>query len=118
MRDVATPAEHAAIPDEYLQCLITRRHSFPWRLQRQQHVTFGHGADAVQTTEFYGSCEECGATRTMYRERYSPRAFLWADYVYPDGYRPPAGKAWDRDQLWELHQQRHPIPKRARVIDR
>jgi hypothetical protein len=111
---------HNAIPDEFLECLLTRRHSFPMKAQRAQHVriAFGPGkGDVLELTEYVGTCTLCTAERTLNRDRYA-NTFVDADYVYPDGYLPPAGTRWDRELLWDLYHRRHPIKGRVRVVNR
>ncbi len=111
---------YAAIPDEALECIMTRRHHFPsWRQQHPQHVRFQYDrrTDAIETTEYYGTCELCGTTRKLWRGRYDG-SFLWAEYVYPDGYLPPVGSKWDRDVIREEYWRRFPVKGKTRVVTR
>lgn len=107
------PKAYAAIPDDALECIMTHRHHWPpWRQQKPKHVRFQYDSQtaAIETTEYYGTCELCKTTRKLWRGRYD-NAFLWAEYKYPDGYLAPPGTKWDidliRDQpsgILELHQ--------------
>lgn len=115
------PKAYAAIPDEFFDCLLPRRHAFPTSRQTRQKVVFryGEGRNAVEihATEFYGSCERCGTTRKLWRER-PGRRYLGAEYTYAEGYQAPAGTKWDPDLLWSEWQSRHPLKGRAQVVTR
>lgn len=111
---------YKAIPEEYVECLLSRRHVFPpLHQQRRQHVVLRYGdgpADQLDMTEHYGTCTRCGTERTLTRDRYTHR-YLQATYAYPDGYLPPPGVRWDRDALWTEHEARHPVTGKAEVRD-
>jgi hypothetical protein len=119
-RDFADALAHQSIPDEFLECILTRRHDFPLSGQKRQHVRlqFGPGkADVLELTEYAGTCGKCGCERIMWRDRYTNR-YLQSEYKRPDGYDPPPGLLWDRDALWSEYNRRHPVKGRVRVEKR
>jgi hypothetical protein len=120
MKQYADATAHNSIPDEYLPCLMTRRHTFPMKRQHEQKVRIQYGdgkADVLELFESVGTCEQCGCERTLWRDQLTNR-FVGAEYKRPDGYEPPPGQLWDREQLWEIYRKRNPIKGRPRVIDR
>lgn len=112
---------YKAIPEEFLDCLMSRRHEWPLlRNQRRQNVIIRWGtgkADVLDTTEYYATCSRCGTERTLVQDRYT-RRFLGASYVHPEGYRPPPGHKWDRGALWSEYDARFPVRGKAEVRDR
>jgi hypothetical protein len=112
------PKAYASIPDRFFDCLISRRHSFPLSRQQRQNVVIRYdGGGELHLTEYYGACDQCGATRKLFRDRYA-RTFVTAEYDYPDGYLAPPGTKWDPDLLWAEYQSRHPVKGRARSVTR
>lgn len=119
-RDYADAAAHQAIPEEFLECLLTRRHAFPMGQAKRQRVRiqYGPGRDqSLDMIEYTGTCERCGCERVMLRDRHANK-FVHATYNRPDGYEPPSGLLWDRDALWAEYERRHPVKGRVRVIER
>lgn len=113
-------AAYKAIPDEYLECLMTRRHLWPPRTQQHpQHVRLQYDkrTAVLELTEYYGTCALCGVTRTLFRDRYSGD-WMWAEYVYPDGYLAPAGSRWDPAVIREEYHRRFPVKGKIKVIHR
>jgi hypothetical protein len=111
--------KYKSIPEQFFECMLSRRHQFPIGRQRRQHVRVQFGPskkDVLELTEFYGTCEVCGTTRTMIRDRYTHK-YISAVYDYPDGYRPPVGSAWDRSTLWGEYDARHPVTGPAEIRD-
>lgn len=79
------PAAYAAIPEQFFDCLLQRRHAFPTARQTRKFVRYDYGGrETLDMIEWYGTCERCGTTRTMCRERYT-RQHLFSYYVYPNG---------------------------------
>jgi hypothetical protein len=112
------PKAYAAIPDRFFDCLLQRRHDFPVARQTRKFVRWDYGGrDTLDMIEWYGTCERCGTTRKMWRER-STREFLGGSYDYPDGYEAPPGTKWDPDLLWAEFYSRHPVKGRAEVVKR
>lgn len=112
------PAAYAAIPNAYFECLLPRRHSFPVARQTRKFVRYDYGGrETLDMIEWYGMCENCGTTRTMCRERYG-RQFLFATYIYPDGYEAPPGTKWDVDLLWSEFYSRNPVKGHVEVVKR
>jgi hypothetical protein len=110
------PAAYAKIREEFFECLLPRRHSFPLSRQTRKFVRYDYGGrETIDMIEWYGTCERCGTTRTMLRERYT-REFLTGAYVYPDGYAAPEGTRWDPELLWAEFYSRHPVKGRVRVV--
>jgi len=103
---------YQALPEEFLECLMSRRHAFPpLRNQRRQHVVIRWGKrpdEAIDTTEFIGTCALCGTERTLVRDRYT-HTFLRATYDYPEGYKPPPGVRWDRGAVFGEYDRRFPV---------
>lgn len=116
----ADPAAYRAIKDDYLECIMTRRHAFPPRAQqhpRHVRITFDSRTATLELTEYYGTCMPCGTTRTLFRDRYDG-SFMWAEYVYPDGYLAPAGTRWDPALIREEYNRRNPIRGKVKVMSR
>lgn len=114
------PAAYAALADEFLECIMTRRHAFPPRAQQHpQHVRmqYDRKTATLELTEFYGACLLCGTTRTLYRDRYDG-SFMWAEYVYPDGYIAPAGSRWDPQTIRAEYDRRNPVKGRVKIVHR
>lgn len=111
---------YKAIADEYLECIMTRRHAFPPR--RQQHpqhvrIQYDHQTAALELTEFRGTCTLCETVRVLFRDRYSG-AFMWAEYTYPDGYLAPVGTKWDPAIIREEYDRRFPVKGRVKIVTR
>lgn len=118
-RDYADALAHQSIPEEFLECLLTRRHSFPMGQAKRQYVRVQFGprkTDVLDQVEYAGTCERCGTQRLIRRERHG-NAYLWSEYTRPEGYDPPAGLLWDRDALWAEYYRRHPIKGKVRLIN-
>jgi hypothetical protein len=122
---MATPmcadrAAYAAIPEPFLECIMTRRHAFPPRRQQHpQHVRMQYDSRTavLELTEFRGTCGPCGTVRLLYRDRYDG-SFMWAEYTYPDGYLAPAGTRWDPELIREEYDRRFPVKGKVRVVTR
>lgn len=120
MTDFADAQAHNSIPDEFLQCLMTRRHSFPLRagVETKVRIQFGDDKrDVLDLFESVGDCTQCGTTRILWRDQLTNR-FVSAEYKRPDGYDAPPGRKWDRDLLWSVYRDRHPVQGRTRVVKR
>jgi hypothetical protein len=106
------PAAYANIPTEFFDCILPRRHMFPLSRLQKQYVRIALGPSkrdgVLELTEYYGTCPQCGTTRTLQRDRYT-REYVSAVYVYPDGYLAPKGTKWDPDLLWAEYFRRSPI---------
>ncbi len=114
------PAAYAAIPDEFLECIMTRRHSWPPRKQlhpQKVRIHFERTGYSLDLVEYYGDCVLCKCTRKLYREGPSG-AFMWAEYVYPDGYLAPAGTRWDPELIRTEYNRRNPVRGRVKEINR
>lgn len=114
------PAAYAKLADEFLECIMTRRHAWPPR--RQQHpqhcrITFERTGASLELTEFYGDCQLCKTTRRLYRDRYDG-SFMWAEYDYPDGYLAPSGMRWDPELIRAEYASRFPVKGRVKLISR
>lgn len=118
-RDYADSQAHNAIPDEFLWCIITRRHHFPPPAHEQKvRLTFGDGsAETLDVFESVSTCGLCSTSRTLWRDQ-AEEKFLHATYDYPDGYLAPEGAQWDRVQCRRVWRARHPVTGRARVVKR
>lgn len=112
---------YKALPEEFLECLLSRRHTFPNpRDQQRQYVRVQYGptrGDTLDITEYRATCKLCGTVRVLSRDRYTHH-FLQAAYDYPEGYRAPAGVTWDRDGLWGEYETRYPIGSKVETRDR
>jgi len=121
MNPVCTdPAAYQGIADDFLECIMKRRHHWPSLTQQHpQHVRmqFDRGTPPLELTEFYASCSLCGTTRTLYNGRYDG-LFMWAEYKYPDGYLAPAGTKWDPSLIREEYFRRFPVKGKVKVINR
>jgi hypothetical protein len=114
------PAAYRAIPDEFLECLMTRRHHWPARAQQHpQHVRMQADRLTVplELTEYYASCSLCTTTRTLFRHRYD-RSWAWAEYDYPDGYLAPPGTRWDPELIAERYDEVFPVKGETKVLTR
>lgn len=112
---------YKALPEEFLECLLSRRHTFPdTRDQQRQFVRIQYGpsrSDVLDITEYRATCVKCGVTRVLSRDRYSHH-YLSAVYDHPEGYLAPPGVKWDRDVLWGEYETRYPIPSKVETRDR
>jgi 5-methylcytosine-specific restriction endonuclease McrA len=114
-------AAYTNVPDEYLGCLISRRHAIPWAKQQRQKVRLQYGnnkRDTLDLIEYRGTCTECGTERVMLRTAGKEDEFVAAEYHYPDGYLAPKGEPWDREELRAVWFKRHPVTGRVLVIQR
>ena len=111
---------YAELPDEFLECIMTRRHAWPSRrLQHPQHVRMQYDSRnaVLELTEFRGTCELCGTVRLRYQDRYAG-SFMWAEYTYPDGYLAPPGSRWDPELIREEYEHRFPVKGKLRIVTR
>lgn len=115
----ADAAAHNSIPDDFLWCLLTRRHTFPRpRDEVKVRIRYGNGAaDVLEVFESVADCGLCGTNRIYWRDQIT-NGYVHAEYKRPDGYDPPPGRVWDRSLLWEVFRERHPVKGRVRVVDR
>jgi hypothetical protein len=101
---------YANIPDQYLECLMTRRHPIVWSRQLQQRVRLRYGprrSDVLDLVEYTGKCPLCGTERVMFRTDNDQDEFVQATYRHPDGYLAPAGEPWDRSEIRREYRRRN-----------
>jgi len=111
VKPYADSAAHNAIPDDFLWCLVTRRHLIG-PPPREIKVRVAHYGGTLDVFESTAPCGLCGTVRTMWRDQ-RDESLVSATYVYPDGYQPPEGTVWDREYLRAVWRERHPVKGRT-----
>ncbi len=100
--------KYRAIPDEFLACLVARRHTVPPSKCKVQRVKLQYdGGASVLVVETIGECVECGTIRTQVKFASSGREHSQPTYEYPEGYRCPPGDPWEYAKLWAEHERRN-----------
>jgi hypothetical protein len=102
------------VPDEFIGCIVSRRHVIAWAKQRRQKVRIQFSSnkrDTLELIEYTSTCAECGTERVMLRTDDAEDEFVSATYRYPDGYLSPKGEPWDRTELRREWRRRHSISR-------
>ena len=101
------------IPDDYLECIRTRRHVIVWGRQHRQRVRIRYDStrrgETLNLVEYSGKCELCGTERIMLRTDNLADEFVSAEYRYPDGYLAPSGRPFERADVVAEYRRRNPV---------
>ncbi len=100
--------KYRALPDEFLSCLVARRHAIPLSQSKRQKVRLSYdGGASVLVVETIGACIECGTIRRQVKYATSGREHTQPTYEYPEGYRCAPGDPWEYGKLWAEFERRH-----------